>query len=120
MNLLDQAIGITLLHSLWEGAVIALALAVVLGVVRSSRVRYAAGCVAMLAILVGFGVTFYRLMPLRSSNSAVVRIPPTAKSEMHSGRRNEAFPARFAQSQAGLVKLPRRAPRGHSIEERRN
>ncbi len=80
MRLLDQAIGITLLHSLWEGAVIALALAVVLGLVRSSRVRYAAGLVAMLALLAGFGVTFYRLMPRHRGGPAVVRTLPTAVS----------------------------------------
>lgn len=58
-----KALGATLLHSLWEGAAVALALALVLMLTRSPRIRYAAACVAMAAIFVGFGVTFYRLMP---------------------------------------------------------
>jgi GWxTD domain-containing protein len=56
-------IGWTLLHSLWEGAVIAAVLAVVLLAVRSPRARYAAGCVAMLAMLCVFGLTLVRFMP---------------------------------------------------------
>jgi GWxTD domain-containing protein len=58
-----KALGWALLHSLWEGAAIALALAIVLGIARSSRVRYASACLAMLALLASFGVTLYRLMP---------------------------------------------------------
>jgi GWxTD domain-containing protein len=75
-----KAVGETLLHSLWEGAAVALSLAVVLSVVRSSRVRYAAACLAMLALLAGFGVTFYRLMPRHNPGRAIVRIPPAAVS----------------------------------------
>ncbi len=66
MSLLDMwvhnsaaaALGWTLAHSLWEGALVALALAAALGVLRSSRARYAAACVAMLALLAGFCVTY--------------------------------------------------------------
>ena len=58
-----KALGWTLVHFLWEGAAIALCLAAALSVVRSSRVRYAAACLAMLGMLVAFGVTFARLMP---------------------------------------------------------
>ncbi len=58
-----KALGVTLLHSLWEGAAVAFALALVLMLTRSPRIRYAAACVAMVAMFVGFGVTFYRLMP---------------------------------------------------------
>jgi GWxTD domain-containing protein len=62
-----KALGWTLLHSLWEGAAIALALALVLGIARSSRVRYGAACLAMVAMLIGFGGTFWRLAPLERS-----------------------------------------------------
>lgn len=58
-----KALGATLLHSLWEGAAVAFVLALVLMLTRSPRIRYAAACVAMVAMFVGFGVTFYRLMP---------------------------------------------------------
>jgi len=58
-----STLGKTLLHSLWEGAAIALVLALVLCVARSSRVRYAAACVAMVVMLSGLVVTFARLAP---------------------------------------------------------
>jgi GWxTD domain-containing protein len=71
-----KALGLTLLHSLWEGAAVTLLLAIVLTMVRSSRVRYAAACVAMLAILIGFGVTLDRLAPAKISHPAAVgRLP---------------------------------------------
>ena len=60
---LAGALGWTLLHSLWEGALIAAALAAVLWAVRPARVRYAAACAAMLLMLAVFGLTFVRVMP---------------------------------------------------------
>ena len=50
-------LGRTLLHSLWEGAVIALVLVVVLWMARSPRSRYAAACGAMVALLAGSPVS---------------------------------------------------------------
>ena len=60
-----QALGWTLIHFLWEGALIALALATALGVLRpaSARVRYAAASFAMLAMLAAFALTLARLQP---------------------------------------------------------
>jgi len=55
----------TLLDSLWEGAVVALALSIILLFVRSPRLRYAASCVAMAVLLVGLVVTFTQLVPAR-------------------------------------------------------
>jgi GWxTD domain-containing protein len=75
-----KALGATLLHSLWEGTAVALALAMALSVVRSSRVRYGAACLAMLVLLAGFGVTFYRLMPRNASGPATVRVFPAGVS----------------------------------------
>lgn len=60
---LDGAVGWTLLHSLWEGAILSAALAAVLLATRSPRVRYAAACAALLLMLGGFGVTLVRMMP---------------------------------------------------------
>src|SRR5580693_3126760 len=71
-----KAVGWTLLHSLWEGAAIALALAIVFGIARSSRVRYAAACVAMLGLLAGFAVTLYRLAPREINRPATIRPLP--------------------------------------------
>ena len=69
-NPLAAALGRTLLHSLWEGAVVALALALILPMVRSSRFRYALACFAMMILLGGLAVTFARLAP-----APLVRIP---------------------------------------------
>jgi GWxTD domain-containing protein len=69
---LAQAIGWTLVHSLWEGALVALVLAAALGALRSSRARYAATCLAMLAMLAGFGFTFTREMPRQRSRVVTV------------------------------------------------
>ena len=69
---LAQAIGWTLFHSLWEGAVVALALAVALWAIRSSRARYAAACLAMFVMLAGFGFTFARLMPRQRSHVVTI------------------------------------------------
>jgi len=71
-----KALGWTLVHSLWEGAGVAFALAIVLGLARSSRVRYAAACFALLAMLIGFGTTLYRLMPREIGRAATVRTLP--------------------------------------------
>ena len=60
---LAQALGWTLFHSLWEGAVAAMLLAAALSVVRSSRIRYALACLAMLGILAGFAFTLARSLP---------------------------------------------------------
>ena len=77
-----KALGWTLIHSLWEGAAITLALGVVLAVARSSRVRYAAACVAMLALLGGFAVTLYRLAPREIRRAAAVRALPLPASTL--------------------------------------
>ena len=71
MNLLEAwvatplagAVGWTLLHSLWQGAMISATLAAVLAATRSPRIRYAAACVAMLVMVAGCGLTLSRLTP---------------------------------------------------------
>jgi GWxTD domain-containing protein len=60
---LAAALGWTLLHSLWEGALISAALAAVLLATRSPCARYVAACVAMLLVLGGFGVTLVNFLP---------------------------------------------------------
>ena len=60
---LAGAVGWTLLHSLWEGAIIAAVLAAALLGTRSPRARYAAACVALLVMLGAFGFTLFRMMP---------------------------------------------------------
>jgi GWxTD domain-containing protein len=57
------AVGWALLHSLWEGAIVSVALAFALTVMKSARGRYAAACIVMLAMLGGFAFTLVRLAP---------------------------------------------------------
>ena len=63
MSQWESALARTLLHSLWEGATVALGLALVLFCVRSSRARYAASAAAMLALVGGLVVTFTHFAP---------------------------------------------------------
>ncbi|HEY6346689.1 MAG TPA: GWxTD domain-containing protein [Bryobacteraceae bacterium] len=65
----SAAITRALLHFIWEGALIALALALLLEVFRprSARFRYAAACAAMLAMLAAFGLTIARSWPQTSA-----------------------------------------------------
>lgn len=72
----SEALGWTLLHSLWEGFIVAAALAVFLSVVRSPRTRYAAGGVALLAMLAGLAITFIQFLP-GAGNSARTLIKTT-------------------------------------------
>lgn len=77
MTLLDiaEALGWALLHSLWEGAIVAGAFAVLLGSTRSPRIRYVAGCVALLAMLGGFALTLIYFLPETSGGRRVVFEP---------------------------------------------
>jgi GWxTD domain-containing protein len=58
-----NALAWALFHALWEGAIIALILAVSLWAVRSSHLRYLAACVALAATLAAFVVTLIHLIP---------------------------------------------------------
>jgi GWxTD domain-containing protein len=92
------ALGWTLIHFLWEGAAIALVLAAALGMARSSRARYAAACLAILAMPAGFGLTFARLMPPQGiAGTAAIRAPgvPREADELWAGARTPS--QRFAE-----------------------
>ena len=58
-----KALGWTLVHSLWEGVLVALLFAGALTARRSPRARYGAACLALMAILGSFVVTLVRLWP---------------------------------------------------------
>ncbi|HEX8882084.1 MAG TPA: GWxTD domain-containing protein [Candidatus Acidoferrum sp.] len=81
------AIGWTLLHTLWEGAIVSAMLAAVLLAVRSPRVRYAAACAATLVMLAGFGLTLLWLLPDEASGARNVqaRVPYLANLSPVSG-----------------------------------
>src|SRR5262249_9497151 len=69
------ALGWTLIHSLWEGAVVASILGATLLITRSSRARYVAACGALLLMLGAFGCTLGRVMPEYSLGSKDPRKP---------------------------------------------
>ena len=73
---LAWAVGWTLLHSLWEGAIISAALVATLVAMRSPRARYGAACVAMLVMLGGFALTLVRMMPEGTHGTRSVTTPP--------------------------------------------
>src|SRR5690348_3430526 len=58
-----QRLGWTLLHSLWEGAAVAAALAIVLAALRRGgpQARYVASCAALLSMAVLPLATFFRV-----------------------------------------------------------
>ncbi len=75
-----EALGWTLFHFLWEGVLVALVLAAALWVSRSARVRYAAACLALVAMLAGFGFTFGRLLAQQEARITILgpRLLPDA------------------------------------------
>ena len=70
------ALATTLLHSLWEGAAVALALAAALCFLKSSRARYGAACLAMVIFLGGLVVTFTHLVPAAPNFTQLVPAAP--------------------------------------------
>ena len=69
------AVGWALVHSLWQGSLVALALAVLVPAVRSPRVKYAGGFTALLLVVVWFGITVHRAMPVAMREASAVRWP---------------------------------------------
>jgi len=72
---LAAMLGWTLLHSLWQGALIVAVLALLLAASRSPRVRYAAACAALLAMLASFGVTLACVAPEVVRTQRALRLP---------------------------------------------
>ena len=72
---LNQALGLSLFHFLWQGAALALIPALAL-LFRSPRVRYAAACAALFAMPVAFGITFVMSVPAAGSRMVIpVELP---------------------------------------------
>ena len=63
---LAEAVGWTLVHFLWEGALIAALFGVLLTTIRSPRIRYIAGCGALFAMLASFTITLFYFLPEQS------------------------------------------------------
>ena len=79
-----KALGRALVHSLWEGALIALLVGVGFLLCRpaSARTRYALACAGMLAMLVAFGVTLAILWPAQDSP-----VMPAVSNRFHAALR---------------------------------
>lgn len=75
-----EALGQTLIHSLWECAIVALLFAVFNLLVRTANARYVTGCIAMLLMLAVPAITFCSLFERTDSVSppAVVSAPVRA------------------------------------------
>ena len=67
---LAVAVGWALIHSLWQGAMVASVLAALCLGVRSPRVKYAGGCAALLLVVVWFGLTVRRAMPVAAAEAS--------------------------------------------------
>lgn len=76
----------TLLHSLWEGAVISGVLGAALVTLRSPRARYAAACAAMLTLLAVFGLTLVWMMPEAMHGIRVSGLPALPASNIPTGQ----------------------------------
>jgi len=72
---LANAVGWALFHSLWQGAFIAAALAVLLRFIRSSNVRYWTACLALAAIVSAFAATLIYFLPASGRSLAVTQAP---------------------------------------------
>ena len=62
---LVEQIGWTLVHTMWQGVVVAAVLMLVLRVMRcaSASARYIASCAAMMLVVAAAGATFYAMRP---------------------------------------------------------
>jgi len=79
-----NALGAALFHFLWEGAALALMLAIALSIFRQAQARYVAACVTLLAMPVAFVVTLALLYPHTLTFSNLV-LPPEQASPTASG-----------------------------------
>jgi len=69
---MTDAIGWALVHSLWQGLLIAAVVSGLLLAVRSAHIRYIAGCAALLAMLASFALTLIHLLP--ASNAGLTSL----------------------------------------------
>jgi protein involved in polysaccharide export with SLBB domain/beta-lactamase regulating signal transducer with metallopeptidase domain len=97
-----QRLGWTLAHSLWEGAAVALLVAMVLAMLarRSSQARYVAGCAGLALMFAALIVTFFALPgpivrqdAILPTGTESVRAPGVMLSPMHVTRSGPPAPA---------------------------
>jgi GWxTD domain-containing protein len=71
-----SAVGWTLLHSLWQGAIIAALLSAILMLTRSPRMRYGAALLALLAIICAFAFTLLHMLPENPQTTTALTARP--------------------------------------------
>ena len=72
---LANAVSWALFHSLWQGALVAAALVILLRFIRSSNIRYRTACLALAAIVIAFAATLIYFLPESGRSIAVTRAP---------------------------------------------
>jgi GWxTD domain-containing protein len=87
-----QALGQTLAHSIWQGAAAALALAPILRISRSARLRYASASLALLLMAIAFGLTFALSLPPDGARGIQITAPEARRASASAG--TPAFPSR--------------------------
>ncbi|PYT05048.1 MAG: hypothetical protein DMF60_13250 [Acidobacteria bacterium] len=110
-----QALGWTLIHFIWEGALIAILYASVGVLLRRStaNVRYAAGCIAMLMMLIAPAVTIFVVTRVQgpslfSEPAAIVTNSQTASVSALS--RDDRLATGFVASQVEPASAPQASP----------
>jgi beta-lactamase regulating signal transducer with metallopeptidase domain len=104
MNLTDR-LGWTLLHFLWQGGLIAVALAGARVLLRrnSANARYAAACAAMLLMVASAGATFISLAPVEARAARRVVVSQAPLLQFPAPSPAPAQPDRFRQYLPVLV-----------------
>lgn len=72
---MKEAIGWTLVHSIWQGAAISAVLGSLMLFVRAPRIRYAAACLAMALMVLSFGLTLAHFLPSVSGTGQLLVKP---------------------------------------------
>jgi beta-lactamase regulating signal transducer with metallopeptidase domain len=78
-----NALGLALLHSLWQVAALAFLLWVVLGVLQKSQARYLASCVALALVPVSFIITVLWVYTPDVTDSLTVRVNHAVANVIH-------------------------------------
>lgn len=93
MSAIIEAAGWTLLHFLWQGAVLGALFALILWVVKRAHFRYLAGCLAMLMMVVAVAGTFaHHYEPDSPEEPPIVQAPGSEGPESANPLLSDLFP----------------------------
>lgn len=99
---LIHALGWTLIHALWQGAIIAMVLGFLLVLMKrfSARARYAAGMGALFLILVLSAITFQHAYA--EGRRTIILTAPSRVDKMSHSRENETTASQTEQASSGI------------------